>query len=136
MIIYKREDQGGTWFIESIAGGVSTMTTFDKNTMYIVGDSRTAKSNPITTQFNSFFITLIINKDNGMIIDAGVSTMLEETRLFIKSLFIGHSMDEDPEIIVEEINTRYYGSSQKALVVAWKDALKKYNGIKDKTYKV
>lgn len=112
------------------------MSHFDKNTIYLVGDSRTSKNNPITAQFNSFFITLIIRSEDGEIIDAGVSTMLEETRMFIKSIFIGHSMDENPQNIVDEINSRYYGSSQKALIVAWKDALKKYKSIKNKTYKV
>ena len=108
---------------------------FEKNTIYLVGDSRTSKNNPITAQFNSFFITLIINKDNGVIVDVGVSTMLEETKLFIKSIFIGHSMNNNPQIVVDEINDRYYGSSQKPLIVAWKDAMKKYNSIINKNLK-
>ena len=112
------------------------MIHFDKDTIYLVGDSRTSKNNPITAQFNSFFITLIIKLEDGEIIDAGVSTMLEETRMFIKSIFIGHSMEENPQNIVDEINNRYYGSSQKALIVAWKDALKKYKSIKNKTYNI
>lgn len=105
------------------------MAYFDKNTIYLVGDSRTSKNNPITTQFHSFFITLIINIEDGKIVDAGVSTMLEETRMFVKSIFIGHDMNANPQIVIDEINERYYGSSQKALIVAWKDAMKKYKLI-------
>jgi len=103
---------------------------YDKNTIYIIGDAKTTQSNPITLHYNNrFFIALIIDKDNEIIVDAGASVMIAVTTEFIKSLFIGYSMKLGPEDMVEEINQRYYGGSRTAIIVAWKDAYKKYQQI-------
>lgn len=108
------------------------MGKYHKNTLYIVGDSKTTLNNPITSQYNAYFIVLIIDIEKEVIIDMGVSTILQETRDFIKSIFIGYSMGEGQGPLIEEIKDRYYGSSQKALIVAWKDAYKKYQQIRKK----
>lgn len=102
------------------------MNKYHKETLYIVGDSKTAINNPITTQFNAYFIALIIDIENEDIIDMGVSAILDETKEFVKSIFIGYSMKKGEEPLIEEIDRRYYGSSKRALIVAWKDAYKKY----------
>ncbi|SKC38643.1 DUF3870 domain-containing protein [Maledivibacter halophilus] len=106
------------------------MSKYHKKTLYVVGDSKTATNNPITAQFNAYFIALIIDMESEMILDMGVSTILEETRNFVKSIFIGYSMKRGEEPLIEEIEQRYYGSSKKALIVAWKDAYKKYVQIR------
>lgn len=105
------------------------MEKYHKKTLYLVGDAKTAINNPITTQYNAYFIALIIDAEKQTIIDVGVSTILEETRQFVKSIFVGYSMNEGEMPLIEEIKLRYYGSSQKALIVAWKDAYKKYTQI-------
>lgn len=108
------------------------MDKYHKNTIYIVGDSKTAVNNPITFQYNAYFIAIIIDTKEEIILDVGVSTMLQETREFVKSIFIGYSMKDGQNPLVDEIKSRYYGSSQRALIVAWKDAYKKYEQIKSK----
>lgn len=106
------------------------MNKYNKNTLYIVGDSKTAINNPITVQYSAYFIALIIDSEDAVIIDVGVSTTLQETRDFVKSIFIGYQMEKGQNPLIEEIKQRYHGSSQKALIVAWKDAYKKYEQIK------
>ncbi|WP_432408209.1 DUF3870 domain-containing protein [Wukongibacter sp. M2B1] len=106
------------------------MNKYNKNTLYIVGDSKTAINNPITVQYSAYFIALIIDPEDAVIIDVGVSTTLQETRDFVKSIFMGYQMERGQNPLIEEIKTRYHGSSQKALIVAWKDAYKKYEQIK------
>jgi len=105
------------------------MDNYHKNTLYIIGDSKTAINNPITAQYNAYFIALIIDAEKEIIIDAGVSTILQETSKFVKSIFVGYSMKAGQNPLIEEINRRYHGSSQKALIVAWKDAYKKYEQL-------
>ncbi|WP_211748259.1 DUF3870 domain-containing protein [Paenibacillus sp. Marseille-Q4541] len=99
---------------------------YDQDTIYIVGDAQTSVNNPITQQFSAFFIGLVVDTTNHKIIDAGCSSTIPLTSRFVRTLFIGQSM-LDLEIVVEQVRTRYYGSSQKAIIVAFKDALKKYN---------
>ena len=100
---------------------------FNSDTIYIIGDAQASNNNPITQQFNSFFIGLVIDTTNHKIIDAGCSATILITSDFVKSLFLNQNMF-DNETIENEIRLRYFGSSQKALVVAFKDAQKKYKG--------
>lgn len=105
------------------------MEKYHKKTLYVVGDAKTAVNNPITTHYNAYFIALIIDEESEDVIDVGVSTILEETKQFVKSLFIGYCMSNGEKPLIDEIKRRYYGSSQKALIVAWKDAYKKYTQV-------
>lgn len=48
-------------------------------------------------------------------------------------MFIGKDFT-DLETNENEIKRRYHGTSQKAVIVAYKDAIKKYKSIKEKYY--
>ncbi|GLY11055.1 DUF3870 domain-containing protein [Pseudobacillus badius] len=101
---------------------------FDKDTIYVIGDSKTASNNPIMQQFNSYFIGLVIDRKNHKIIEAECSSTISLTSQFVQSIFNGRSM-MDFEDIVADIENRYFGASQKALIVAFKNACIKYNQI-------
>ena len=94
-------------------------------TVYIVGESKTASNNPITQHFTHFFIGFVINRETHEIIDAECSAMLSLTNGFIKAMFVGKSMN-DVEDLEEDIKSRYFGSSQKALMIALRNAGLKY----------
>jgi hypothetical protein len=101
---------------------------FENNTVYIIGDAKAPSNNPITQQYKAFFIGLVVNKESGTIVDADCSATIELTKTFIKSLFVGRSI-LDIDTVKKEIQTRYFGSSQKALIVAFKNASLKYQNI-------
>ncbi len=108
---------------------------YDDNTVYIVGHGRTTEDNAITDQYNIFFITLIVNLENDNIIDLGVSCTVNITEKFIKSILIDKKLSSnDIKEIEEEVEKRYFGSSRRAIIVAYKDALKKYKNVKEKYY--
>lgn len=98
---------------------------FQENTVYIVGESKAASNNPITQQFNCFFIGLVIDSDTHEIVDAECSTTISLTSNFIRSMLNGHSILQ-PDVLEKEIEKRYFGSSQKALTVAIRNASIKY----------
>ncbi|EAR64624.1 hypothetical protein B14911_21608 [Bacillus sp. NRRL B-14911] len=101
---------------------------YQDSTVYIIGDSKTSSNNPIMQKYNGFFIALVIDRDTHKIEDAECSSTIGLTSLFVKSLFAGKSMLEE-EGILSEIEARYFGSSQKALMVAFKNASIKYKQI-------
>ncbi|WP_058302128.1 DUF3870 domain-containing protein [Gorillibacterium timonense] len=106
---------------------------YDKSTVYVIGDAQASVNNPITQQYNAFFIGLVVDSKDHTIVDAGCSSTIELTSDFVKSIFTGHSI-LNLEPVAEEIRRRYHGSSQKALIVAFKDAQKKYKnalGLRD-----
>ncbi|MBU5676244.1 DUF3870 domain-containing protein [Alkaliphilus sp. MSJ-5] len=100
---------------------------YDRNTVYIVGNARTTNDNAITQNFNSFFIGFVVDRTTGKIVDVSCSATISTTEKFIASLFLGKTLKYFDENLEEEIKDRYFGSSQKAIIVAYKDGIKKYN---------
>lgn len=101
---------------------------YDQNAVYVIGDARSSENNPITKHYKVFFIAFVIDRTSDKIIDVECSATIEITKMFVGSLFKGHSI-WDTEQIASEINNRYLGNSQKALVVAFKDAQKRYKRL-------
>jgi hypothetical protein len=101
---------------------------FPKEAIYVIGDSKTASNNPIMQQYNAYFIGLVVDTRNHQILEAECSSTIPLTSKFVNSLFAGRFMHEQEEII-SEIESRYFGSSQKALIVAFKNAFIKYNQL-------
>ena len=106
------------------------MTNFPDNAIYIVGNAKTQQSNPITHHFGQFFIGFVVEKESGKILTCGVSATISVTNDFVASLFTGRSLLDDPETVRQILENRYFGSSQKAILIAYKDAQKKYGRIR------
>jgi len=94
--------------------------------IYVVGNARTALDNPITKLYKKFFIAFIISYEDNIIVDVEIPSVLEITNKFVKEIFVGKNFIKDQEKIFNIINTRYFGASQKSLMVAYKDAIRKY----------
>lgn len=102
---------------------------FAENTIYIVGNAKSQQNNPITHQYGQFFIGFVVERETGQIVACGSSATIPLTADFICSLFIGKSLRADFETIKHQVESRYFGSSQKAILVAYKDAQKKFSRI-------
>jgi len=105
---------------------------YEASTVYIVGNSKTNNENAITTLYNSFYIGFVIEPGDGRIVDASCSATIRTTDEFVRGLLVGKSMGRDDAAIEDEVKRRYHGSSQKAIIVAYKDAAKKYAEIRAK----
>ena len=46
-------------------------------------------------------------------------------------LFLNHNIIKDEEILKKEVVTRYFGSSSKAILTAYHDALQHYKKVKN-----
>lgn len=102
---------------------------YDENTVYVLGHGKTSSNNAITERFNIFFIGFVIDTETDLVIDLSCASTISTTQKFIKSIFVGEKFDKYYKEIEEEILRRYFGSSQKAIIVAYKDAYKKYKNI-------
>ena len=103
---------------------------YNENTVYILGHGKTSSDNAITTNFKIFFIGFVIDRVTDEIVDLECSATIDITKRFVHDLFIGRSFAEYDEELVNSISRRYFGTSQKAIQIAYKDALKKYKEIK------
>lgn len=107
---------------------------YGKKTVYVIGHGRTSNDNAITQHFKIFFIGFVVDVDTDEIVDLGCSATINTTQTFIASIFIGRRFDRYYEDIEDEIMRRYFGTSQKAIIIAYKDALKKYHEVKGRYY--
>lgn len=103
---------------------------YDKNTIYILGTSKISQNDPISAIYDIFFIGVILEGDSGIIIDATCNMVRDVTADFIKSILIGYDLMNDIDKITDEIQDRFHGMAQKAVVAAVKDARNKYIMIK------
>lgn len=92
----------------------------------VIGNARVKEGNPITHLYSSFFITFIVDSETGTILDAEASMTLGLTRRFVRDLLSGRSLADVDESLIQLISCCYLGSSQKAMCVAYRDAVKKY----------
>ncbi|MDF2887867.1 MAG: hypothetical protein K0R23_2252 [Lacrimispora sp.] len=104
-----------------------------KETVYIIGESRTNRDNAITVIYNSFYVAFEIDIETDEIKDVGCTHTIDITESFIKKLFVGKNI-LDFDNLEQEIKRRYHGTSQKAVIVSYKDAIKKYQDVKVKFY--
>ncbi|OBR90672.1 MULTISPECIES: DUF3870 domain-containing protein [Clostridium] len=105
-----------------------------ENTVYVVGNAKTNEDNAITIKFNSFYIGFVVDLSTDKIIDLNSSSTLRTTDEFIRSLLIGRNLRIFDDKLKEEVIKRYHGSSQKAIIVAYRDGVKKYNEVKKKYF--
>lgn len=107
---------------------------YSKDTVYIVGHGKTNSDNAITSNFKIFFIGFVVDTTNDSIVDLECSATISITSRFVHDMFVGKSLAEIDPQMEDEISRRYYGTSQKAIITAYKDAVKKYKEIKSKYY--
>lgn len=103
---------------------------YGPNTVFIIGDAKSQQNNPITQQFGRFMLGFVVDKDSGRIESCGSSVVMKSTYDFIDGLFSGRNILDDPEAIRLELENRYFGASQKAMLVAFKDAQKRFRLFK------
>ena len=106
------------------------MRDMKDETIYVTGESRTSVENAITKTYGAFYVAFEINGRTGEIVDC--SGTLELTRSFVRRMFVGKRILEDDQKIEEEIRRRYFGSSVKALLVAYRDARKRFGQIQER----
>jgi hypothetical protein len=103
---------------------------YPEDSLYIVGNSKSQMNNPITQVYGQFFIGFIVEKTNGNIVDVECNSIISLTNNILKDILVGENMAADYDTIKNQITGRYLGSSQKAILVAFKDAQKKYLDFK------
>lgn len=102
-------------------------------TVYIIGEAQINLDNAITRMYGTFYVAFEIKPETGEIIDVDCSKTLELTKDFVRRLFIHKRIGRDSERIEKEIRRRYFGSSVKAIIVAYRDALKRYQELTDES---
>jgi hypothetical protein len=103
---------------------------YQPTTVFITGVAKPAQDDPIADDYQVFFLSLVVDRETDMIVDATCNTAREMTKDFIRCLLVGRSLSTGMEEMVAEIRGRFYGLTQKPLIVALKDAGNRYSVAK------
>lgn len=96
--------------------------SYRADTFCVVGVATPTASTPTAVQYDKLIMVLICERRGGTILDAECNMVVDVTSDYIASLLIGHSLYTELEIMVKELQEKYNGISQKALIVALRDA--------------
>ena len=103
---------------------------YGRDTIYIIGIAKSQQHNPITQQYGRFLLGFVVNKDSGIIESCGSTVVMKSTYDFLDDLFRRLNIDTDGELIRSELENRYFGASQKAIMVAFRDAQRRFRLFK------
>lgn len=95
---------------------------YPENTVYLVGHAKVANDNPISQSYGIFFMPFVVDKTTHRIIDVSCNAILDISRDFVCSMLVGCDLLDGLDETVARVRTRYFGSSQKAIVAALRDA--------------
>lgn len=99
---------------------------YEKNTILVIGQAKPSKDDAIYNLHGEFYISLVLEKESGEILDMDCNTILEVTKNFVASMLIGKSLKDDVAIMEKEIRERYFALTQKPLIACLKDAHNRY----------
>ena len=99
------------------------------NSVFVVGESRTNSDNSITKIYGSFYMAFEVEDQTHTILDFSCTHTLDTTEQFLKKVFLGRDFYQVGEDLEEVLNHRYGGSSRKAVLVSYRDALKRYRSM-------
>lgn len=105
---------------------------YEKNTILIVGQAKPSREDAIYSLHGEFYISLVLEKESGKIIDVDCNTILGVTRAFVADMMIGKSLKTEVELLEKEIRSRYFAMTQKPLIACLKDACNRYAMVMEK----
>ena len=105
---------------------VRTMHMYENNTILVVGQAKPSKDDAIYNLHGEFYISLVLDRESGRILDMDCNTILEVTKNFVASMLIGKSIRDDVKALELEIKERYFALTQKPLIACIKDENNRY----------
>ena len=98
---------------------------------YVIGESRTNADNAITSIYGSFYMAFEVDAETEMVLKFSCTHTLELTEEFLQGIFVGQPFPAI-EGWLDGVLKRYYGgSSRRAVLTSYRDALKRYRTMKE-----
>lgn len=99
---------------------------YPRESILVVGSARPSREDAIYATHGEFYISLVLDRGSGEILDVGCNTIVGVTAAFVRQLLVGRRLTEDLAGLEEEIRGRYFALTQKPLIAALKDAANRY----------
>lgn len=96
------------------------------NSVFVIGESRTNSDNAITKNYGTFYMAFEVDDLTSEVLDFSCTHTISTTEAFLRKLFVGQVFPEIDVWLENTLNRRYGGSSRRAVLVAYRDALKRW----------
>lgn len=96
------------------------------HSVFVIGESRTNADNAITKMYGTFYMAFEVEETTFEILVFSCTHTIATTQDFLRRLFLGQTFPEVDDWLEDALNRRYGGSSRKAVLVAYRDALKRW----------
>ncbi len=96
--------------------------------IFVTGYAKLPQGITATELYKVVAVGLIIDKNNGVILDADCSLVTSVAKRFFKELVVGMNINDYDEIH-DAFKHYYYGSAKKALISAMKTSHEKFKQI-------
>ncbi len=98
---------------------------------YVIGESRTNADNAITHIFGSFYLAFEVDGKTEKVLAFNCTHTLPLTEEFLQRMFIGPDCPSIDGWLAAELKRRYGGSSRRAILTSYRDALKRYRAMRE-----
>jgi len=98
----------------------------DMHSVYVIGESRTNATNAITKMYGSFYMAFEVDDVTYEVLDFSCTHTVDVTERYLSKLFSGERFPDIENWLERELEQRYGGSSRKAVIVSYRDALKRW----------
>ena len=98
---------------------------------YIIGESRTNSDNAITSIYGSFYMAFEVDAQTELVLKFGCTHTLDLTEEFLRDIFVGQSFPAIENWLDNTLKHYYGGSSRRAVLTSYRDALKRYRTMKE-----
>lgn len=92
----------------------------NRNTILVVGQAKPSKEDAIYNLHGEFYISLIVRQETGKILELDCNTILDVTKRFVASMFVGKSLKTDIPAIEKEIRERYFALTRSLWSRVWR----------------
>lgn len=99
------------------------------DSIYVVGESRTNLDNSIIKIFGSFCMGFVVELDSEAVTGFNCTHTLAVTEEFLRTLFLGAHFPSIDTWLEDTLDARYGGSSKRAVLASYRDALKRYRAM-------
>lgn len=109
----------------SVPGDASSSSYF------VIGESRTNADNAITSIYGSFYLAFEVDALTETVLKFNCTHTLDLTEQFLRRMFVGKNFLAIDTWLEDELKRRYGGSSRRAVLTSYRDALKRYHAMRN-----
>lgn len=102
------------------------------HSVFVIGESRTNADNAITKMYGTFYMAFEVDDVDDRVIDFSCTHTISTTETYLRKLFLGQYFPEIDAWLEDTLSQRYGGSSRRAVLVAYRDALKRWRQMTGK----